>query len=209
MRFQYFAFKLLAVCVIVFILQNIFPITEDFALISKDVFTRPWILISSIFLHGSFQHLFYNMFALGLFGFILEKIIGSKNFIILFFASGLIAGIGSVPFYEAALGASGAIFGILGCLAILRPRMIVYVGYIPMPMILAAVVWAVGDLIGMFIPSGIANAAHLFGLCFGIIFGLKLMKKFGEKRPKKKKEIVSDEEIDKWEREWMLSITHP
>ena len=133
-----------------------------------------------MFLHGSFEHLFYNMFALALFGSILEKIVGSKTFLIVFFISGLVAGLGTIPFYEAALGASGAIFGILGCLTMLRPRMRVYVGYIPMPMIMAAVIWAFIDLIGMFAPSGTANAAHLFGMGFGLILGYSLRNKFGE-----------------------------
>ena len=206
MKFQYFAFKLLGICVILFTLQNIFPITESLALVSKDVLARPWILITSIFLHGSFNHLFYNMFALGLFGFILEKIIGSKKFITLFFSAGIIASLGAVPFYEAALGASGAIFGILGCLAVLRPKMRVYVGYVPMPMIVAAIVWAAGDLLGMFIPSGTANAAHLFGLAFGIMAGLYLRKKYGKELFEKRNlPNISEKQFKEWEDNWMYS----
>ena len=205
MKFQYFAFRLLGICVIGFILQMIFPwVTDSFSLVSEDVFVRPWILISSIFLHGDLLHLMYNMFALGLFGFILEKIIGSKNFLILFFSAGLIAGIGSVPFYEAALGASGAIFGVLGCLAILRPKMRVYISFVPMPMIIAALVWIGGDLLGMFVPSNVANAAHLFGMGIGIIFGLILRKEYGEKLFRKKEgPIISEREFQDWEDKYL------
>jgi len=191
---------LVAICIIVFILQLLIPqLTENFALYSSQVLQKPWQLLTSMFLHGSFEHLFYNMFALALFGSILEKIIGYKKFLLVYFISGIIAGIGSVFFYEAALGASGAIFGILGCLTILRPYMRVYVGYIPMPMFFAAIVWATVDLIGMFAPSGIANAAHLFGLGCGLIIGIMLKNKFGEYYEKTKHEDKLPEHVM---REW-------
>ncbi|MDD5416809.1 MAG: rhomboid family intramembrane serine protease, partial [Candidatus Aenigmarchaeota archaeon] len=123
----------------------------------------------------------YNMFALGLFGFILEQIVGTKKFLMIYFVSGLVAAVGSIMFYSASLGASGAIMGILGCLAVLRPKMTVYISYVPMPMILAAVVWIGGDLIGMVAPDQVAHAAHLFGMFFGIAIGLYYRKQFGEK----------------------------
>lgn len=204
--YNWISLKLVAIIVVVFILQIAFPITEKFALVSALVLYKPWLLITHIFLHGGIEHLLYNMFALALFGTILERIISGKKFLILFFASGLIAAVGSVIFYPASIGASGAIFGVLGCLALLRPKMTVYVGWIPMPMAMAAVVWAVGDLLGMFAPSGVANAAHLFGLAFGLIFGFSLMKQFGDisfKTKKKTDKEVSDKEIDDWESRWM------
>lgn len=202
--FRYAAFTLVAVCVIIFILQTIFPfITDNFALYSDQVLYRPYQLVTSIFLHGSFEHLFYNMFALALFGSILEKIIGYKKFLIVYFVSGIIAGIGTIPFYTASLGASGAIFGILGTLTILRPSMTVYVGYVPMPMAFAAIIWAAIDMIGMFAPSGTANAAHLFGLFFGIIIGFYLRKSFGEHRTIRKTETLPDKTMRKWEDEYL------
>ena len=170
-----YSFMLIGVCVLVFILQMMFPFIEDnFALYSSRVVEEPWMLLSSMFLHGGFQHLFFNMFALGLFGFILESIIGSRRFITIYLVSGLIASIGAAIFYPASLGASGAIYGILGALAVLRPRMRVWVWMIPMPMYMAAIMWAVLDLLGMFAPSGVANAAHLFGLGTGVLAGLYL-----------------------------------
>lgn len=204
MAFNWWAIKLAAVCIVVFILQALFPfITESFALVSAEVLARPWIILTHIFLHGSMEHLLYNMFALALFGSILEKIISSKSFLILFFVSGLSAGIGSAIFYPASIGASGAIFGILGCLTVLRPRMTVWVGMVPMPLAFAAVVWAAGDLIGMFAPSQIANAAHLFGLGFGLIVGLKMRKRFGEIKIKRSKSEINETQIREWEDEWM------
>ena len=195
---------LIVINVIVFIFQQIYPqITDEFALVSADLLSRPWIIITSMFLHGDIMHIFYNMFALGLFGFILERIIDSKKFIIIYFATGLVSGLASSFFYEASIGASGAIFGILGALAALRPRMTVYVGYIPMPMIAAAGVWAFLDLLGMFAPSGTANAAHLGGLAFGIIAGFYWRKEFAEHYEKRTRHRMSDKEIYNWENRFM------
>ncbi|HDI02641.1 MAG TPA: rhomboid family intramembrane serine protease [Candidatus Aenigmarchaeota archaeon] len=185
--YRNYSLTLVGICIIVFILQVIFPdITDQFALYSNRVVAEPWLLVTSMFLHGSFPHLFFNMFALALFGSILEHHVGAKRFLVIYFISGIVAGIASAFFYPASLGASGAIYGILGTLAVLRPRMIVWVMGIPMPMYAAAVVWATIDLIGMFAPSGIANAAHLAGLGAGIIAGFVL--KGGIRLPKRKKD---------------------
>jgi len=157
-----------------------------------------------MFLHGGVTHLLYNMFALALFGFILEKIVGVKRFLIIYFAAGLASALASIFFYNATLGASGAIFGVMGCLAVLRPRMTVWVGYIPMPMAAAAVVWGLGDLLGMFAPGNVAHAAHIAGLVFGVAAGAFLWKQVGESLFKKKKEPRVDEESTReWESDWM------
>lgn len=205
-KMQYWALKLTVVCVAMFILQLLYPIvTDSLVLVSADVLARPWTLLSHVFLHGSGEHLLYNMFALALFGTILEKIVGGKRFLILFFAAGMFSAIGDVAFYTATLGASGAVMGIIGCLAVLRPKMTVWLFYIPMPMMFAAVIWALGDLIGMFIPSNVANAAHLFGLGFGVGLGFYLRYKYGERFFKKRTHDidVSEEELNEWEEDWM------
>jgi len=198
-----YVFLLIGLCIVIFIIQSIFPtVTDNFALVSKDVLSRPWIILTSIFLHGDFSHLFYNMFALGLFGFILERIIGSRKILIVYFLAGIVASISSTFFYNAALGASGAIYGILGCLAALRPKMKVWVAYVPMPMIVAAGVWALIDIFGILVPSNVANVAHLSGLGVGIIFGLFLRKKFPEVKVMRARRIP-EREFKRWEDRWM------
>jgi len=206
-KYNWYALKLLAVCVIVFILQNIYQdLTDQFSLDSSLFLLRPWTIITYIFLHGSFEHLFYNMFALGLFGSVLEGVIGGKKFLLTFFVSGIIAGIGSLIFYTSSIGASGAIYGILGALAILKPRMTVYVGFVPLPMALAVILWTAGDLLGLFSPSDlIAHAAHLFGLVFGLLYGIYLRKDYGETFVKKPKEEIGDKEFKAWEEKYMSS----
>ncbi|MBN2202910.1 MAG: rhomboid family intramembrane serine protease [Candidatus Aenigmarchaeota archaeon] len=205
MKYRWFAFQLVALCVIVFFLKySDFILIDEYVLVSADVLAKPWTLVTSIFLHGSFEHLFYNMFALGLFGSLLEKIIGSKKFLLLFFVSGIVSGIGSVFFYDAAIGASGAIFGVLGALGALRPKMTVYVSYIPMPMAVAVILWAAGDLMGLFMPSNVANAAHLFGLAFGLLVGLFLRNKYAENMSKRRMlPYVSEERFEEWEDDYM------
>jgi len=207
MKYNWYAFKLVAVCVVVFILQNIFTgLTDQFSLDSALLFSRPWTIITYIFLHASFEHLFYNMFALALFGSILENVIGGRKFLITFFVSGVIAGIGSVIFYPSSIGASGAIYGIMGALAVLRPRMVVYVGFVPLPMFLAVVLWSAGDLLGLFSTTDlIAHGAHLFGLIFGLVYGIILRKDYGEVIVKRPKEEIDDEEFKEWEDKYMSS----
>jgi uncharacterized protein len=197
-------FYLVGIAVIGFILQQLIPgFTDMFALVSADVLSRPWTTITAIFLHGDIAHLLYNMFALALFGIILERIVGKKRFLIIFFVGGLLASIGSVFLYRAAVGASGAIFAVLGTLAMLRPRMQVFVSYIPMPMYVAAAVWIFIDVVGLFVPSGTANLAHLVGLAFGLGTGYKLREKFGERADGREIYHVDEKEFDNWEKKWM------
>lgn len=191
---------IILVNVVVFIFQNVVPeLTGMFMLISADVISRPWVILTSMFLHGSLMHLFYNMFALFLFGLILESIIGGNRFILVYFLSGTVASVSSVFFYDAALGASGAVYGVLGCLAMLRPKMVVWTYYVPMPMYAAIIFWALLDLAGVFYPTNIANIAHLTGLFSGLVFGWRFkMFKVVEKR--KKQKVINDKELDEWEK---------
>jgi hypothetical protein len=101
------------------------------------------------------------MFGLALFGSILEKIIGSKRFLWIYLGIGVLGNLIGVFLYPRSLGASGAIFGILGLLAVLRPNMQVWVMYFPMPMWAAAIVWFLIDFVGIFAPAGTANAIHI------------------------------------------------
>jgi uncharacterized protein len=204
-KYDWYAFKILIACVAVFVLQNIFPeITDLFSLDSQLVFLRPWTMITYMFLHGSFQHIFFNMLALGMFGSLLESIIGGRKFLIIYFVSGIAAGIGSLIFYTSSIGASGAVYGILGALAVLRPGMTVYVSFFPLPMFLAVFFWAAGDLLGLISPGDlIAHAAHLFGLVFGLSYGMLLRKKYADHHSRRPKGNVSDEEINRWESSYM------
>src|SRR3989338_7488538 len=111
-EFKMHAIRIFAVCTAIFIVQNIYaPFTNMFSLNSLSVVQKPWTLVTYMFLHASLEHYISNMFALMMFCLILEKVIGSKNFLILYFASGIVSGLVSILFYDSIIGASGAIFG--------------------------------------------------------------------------------------------------
>jgi len=206
MKYDWYAIKFVIITVIVFILQFMIPnLTDEFALSSSGFFSRPWTIITYMFLHATdyLPHILYNMLALALFGSILEKVIGGRKFLIVYFASGIVAGIGSILFYTASIGASGAIFGILGTLAVLRPRMSVWIGYVPMPMFLAVFLWTIGNFVGLFAPAGIAYAAHLFGLGFGLLYGFVYRKEYGEVSVKRKKYTIDNKKLREWEKDWL------
>jgi membrane associated rhomboid family serine protease len=186
---------------IIFLLQKLIPnITDLFILDSRLIIPRIWTLLTAIFLHSGIVHLLYNLFGLALFGSILEHIIGSRKFLILFFVSGLAASLVSLPFYTRVLGASGAIFGILGMLGILRPKLTVWLYSMPMPMIVALFVWAIGDIIGIYAPSGTANIAHLGGLVVGVVAGIYYRKQYRERKDKKEDVYIDEEKVKEWEK---------
>ena len=139
----------------------------------------PWMFLTSIFLHSNFSHLLFNMFALFFFGMYLERIVGRQTFVIIFILSGIVGNLGhmittpdpSIP----AIGASGAVYGVMGALAVLVPFMLVFVyGMLPLPMVVVAILYAILDLVGIFSPSGIAHGAHLGGMFVGIVLALYL-----------------------------------
>ena len=157
-----------------------------------------WTFVTSMFMHApnSFFHLFANMFSLMFIGNFVEKLIGKKRFIGLFFAGGLFAGVFFVlialltgmDLNVYAVGASGAIFALGGLLAVLTPKLPVLVFFvIPMPMwaamgFLMFGLWALS--LGFGLPIG--NIAHLGGLIIGVSYGFYLKRKYP-----KKTEIIS------------------
>jgi hypothetical protein len=172
MKIKYYAIWLSAICVAVFILQQLIPGFTDLFVLDSGKITEIWRFVTAIFLHGGMGHLISNLFALALFGTILEGFIGSKKFLLVFFASGIFANLVAVWFYPSSLGASGAIYGILGALVIIRPMMTVWVSGIPMPMIIAGIVWVAGGVLGLFYPSDVGHIAHLSGIGIGLILGI-------------------------------------
>lgn len=117
-----------------------------------------WTVLTSIFMHGSFFHLFANMFSLFFIGNFLEKIIGRKRFFWSYLVAGIIGGgffiMASFVFGGMdvpAVGASGAIFGILGVLAVLVPYSRIYLIVGPLVVILVEV------LLAQFLPVSIMN----------------------------------------------------
>jgi hypothetical protein len=164
-----------------------------------------WRFLTAIFLHGGVVHLIYNLFALLFFGFILERKIGSRNFLIVFFISGIIGNIIAINFYPSSLGASGAIYGILGCLAIINPMMMVFAFGILMPMFIAAIIWIVGDILGVFglFNDNTGYIAHLGGVIVGIVVGIILRLVYFKKKEKEGRVIIDERSIGEWENRFL------
>ena len=151
--------------------------TNSFILVSSDIYSRPWILLTSMFLHAGINHILFNMYALLIFGPLLEQKIGPKKFLFIYLFSGIFAAFLSSFFYERALGASGAIMGIIGALIILMPDLRLLLFFVvPMPLWVAGIIYAAIDLFGVFFPSGVGNIAHIIGIACGLLYGLYLKK---------------------------------
>ena len=207
-RYKFYAFWLSGIIIAVFILQMIIPsFTEAFVLNSNAV-PQIWRFLSAVFLHGGLGHLVYNLFALLFFGSIVERVIGSKRFLWVFFITGIFANLVSVNFYSSSLGASGAIFGVIGALVVLRPGMTVWAFGLPMPMIVAGFLWMGGDLIGAvgYLSgnplSNTGNIAHLSGMVLGIIFG-SFYRNPAEKRSRRPTVVIDERSMRDWEDRYM------
>ena len=134
---------------------------------------QPWTIISSMFVHGSIWHILFNMIALYFLGSFLIRAVGERSFLAVFFLGGLAGNILFVllanPF-STGIGASGGIFALAGALAVIVPRMPVFIFFIPIPMPLWIAVIIL--LVLSFLFSGIAWQAHLGGLLLGLVAGL-------------------------------------
>jgi len=162
---------IIILCIITFLFQDIWMF-QNFAMVSGLFFSEPWRAITSMFLHADFAHILFNMFVLFMFGTVLERRVGIAWFLLVYFISGICGSLGFELLSEPgiyAVGASGAIYGILGALVVLAPRMTIYFYGIPMPMYIAGIVYAVIELVFLGRADNIAHSAHLLGLVGGFI----------------------------------------
>ena len=152
---------------------------QQFALWPLGTLFQPWQLITYAFLHGSPAHIFFNMFALFMFGRPLEYFWGSRRFAVYYFACVIAAGATQLwtsalaNSSEATVGASGGVFGLLLAFAMYFPRQRITLLFppIPMPAWLFVTLYGVLELVlGVTnTQAGVAHFAHLGGMLGGAV----------------------------------------
>ncbi|MFA5862452.1 MAG: rhomboid family intramembrane serine protease [Candidatus Thermoplasmatota archaeon] len=183
---------ILGICIGVYLIEELLyvarnPLLFDLFYIKSNFIVQPWTILTSIFAHDplNLNHLFLNMIALIFFGASVEKLLGTKRYTYLFLGAGAIAGMAEVVIEVvlghpdvAALGASGALMGLMGALVVLAPTLTVLVFFvIPAPLWALVALYVVLDLVGAFTPgSTVAHFAHLTGLAIGLAYGYYLRK---------------------------------
>lgn len=183
---------LLIVNVAIFLLQQVFPdpmiihfalwpigtneITPDGTAVTFEV----WQLVSYGFLHGGWTHLFFNMFALWMFGGAIERLFGSQSFASYYLVCVVGAAIAQlivVHFFTGGtyptLGASGGVFGLLLAFGMMFPHQRLMLLFPPIPMPAWLFVTAYGA-IELFLgvtgtQAGVAHFAHLGGMAAGFV----------------------------------------
>jgi membrane associated rhomboid family serine protease len=173
---------LLIANIIVFGLQAMTPgygLEQEFALWPLGVNFQAWQIVTYAFLHGDFTHLFFNMFGLYMFGSELERVFGTRRFIVFYFASVITAAIAQLIVTAwmgtpaPTVGASGGLFGLLLGFAVLFPRrkLMLLFPPIPMPAWLFVTLYGLAELaFGISrTATGIAHFAHLGGMLGGLL----------------------------------------
>jgi membrane associated rhomboid family serine protease len=183
--------KLLMINAAVFVFQLLLPrmglVTADgalqtfgayFALVPELVVGsgRVWQLITYQFLHGGLFHILINMFMLWMFGVELERVWNGKAFLRFYLTCGVFAGLSVLVFnygITPTVGASGAVFGILGAFALYWPNRPLYIwGIVPIKTKYAVMLaGGLELLLGVSrLNTGIGHMAHLGGLFMGLSY---------------------------------------
>lgn len=151
-------------------------IFNTFGFTPSQFLDEPWTILTSMFVHDGIWHILINMLMLYFFGSYILGLLGEVKFLIVYFVGGLV---GNLLFfllgneYAIVVGASGAVYAIMGTLAVMRPRIKVLVWFL-VPVDLWILVLIMGALIisTQIGSSYIAWQAHLGGLILGLIAGL-------------------------------------
>ena len=154
---------------------------------------QPFQLVTYMFMHGDFAHLFFNMFALWMFGNTLENIWGPNRFLLFYFVCGIGAGLVQelVQYIQfvttmseylnllTTVGASGAVYGILLAFGMMFPNSTLYIYFaIPIKAKWFVLIYGLIELFAGFRGvDNVAHFAHLGGMLFGLILILYWKKK--------------------------------
>ena len=176
---------IIGICVVIFIVSVVNPgaVYYYLGLQPAALASRPWTVLTSLFVHASFWHVIFNMLTLFFFGSYMGRLVGEVKFLIVFFAGGLLGNAFYILYalflgspYTVVVGASGAVFALGGALAVVVPRTKVIVFPIPVPIPLWTAI--IGGFVLISFWPGIAWQAHLGGLVLGLLAGFYFRNQF-------------------------------
>jgi len=197
---------------------NLFHVMEDNFVVSTSLILDGhwWTLLTAAFSHYAFWHIAFNMIVLWSFGSVLERLWGVWTFVVFYLVAAVVASVSHclVSTFllrspeDGALGASGAVAGLLMAFALMFPKhRILVFGVIPVPALVGALGFVAVDLWGLFAQTqgggiGIGHGAHLGGsLCGFLFWALYLRTRF--KRPTAGQSVqmaMNAEEIEEFQR---------
>jgi membrane associated rhomboid family serine protease len=182
--FRNLSIWLIAINVLVFAVEYIFPRAGNY-LAMTPVFVLAgafWQPLTYMFAHANLTHLLVNMLGLLFFGTAVEKELGSREFLLYYLLTGVLAGLFSLGAYLASggafislLGASGAVFAVMLAYATLEPRSQILIwGIIPVRAPLMVLGYTLIELVSQifFSSSSVAHLTHLAGFGFGWLYFL-------------------------------------
>lgn len=177
-KFPTVTYAILAINIIVFIIPLLYGQSE--AMVAQFCVHGPSVryghyyrLFTGMFLHGSIFHLIFNSYALYVIGSQIESFLGKFKFLIIYLTGGLMGSLFSITFNgnAASIGASGAIFGLMGALVYFGYHYRVYLGNVIKSQIIPLIVF---NLVLGFVMSGVDNSAHIGGLIGGTLATISL-----------------------------------
>ena len=150
-------------------------IISTFGLTPIELINEPWTIVTNMFVHAGLWHFLGNMLMLYFFGSYLLGLVGEVKFLLVYFAGGLLANVAFLLLgsdFATVVGASGALYAVMGVMAVMRPRLKVYLWFmIPVDL------WIVVVFGMLIISPSIAWQAHLGGLVLGLAAGLYFRKR--------------------------------
>ena len=167
-------YALMAICTLIYILQILFPGITALGAVNGTLVRNGQVyrLVTGMFMHGSIWHLLCNMYSLYVIGCATENYFGKKKFLIIYFVSGIIGSMFSCIFNTGwSLGASGAIFGLMGALCYFGYYYRLYMGKALYSEIIPVIVL---NLALSIIVSNIDFYAHIGGLIGGVFITMGL-----------------------------------
>jgi membrane associated rhomboid family serine protease len=203
--FPVITFILILINIIVFFIEVFYNkelIVQNYGLsFNKLFYLRDYkTLITHMFLHANFTHLFFNMFYLWIFGNNIEDELGAFKFLLFYILGGIVAAILQLLFISDVninlIGASGAVSAILGAYLKLYPTapiltlyfFFIFIGLTYVPAFVFIIFWFIFNLLNLFFNfySNVAYLAHIAGFIFGFLF-IDIFKNLFSFRTKKRR----------------------